>query len=351
MTSLIMTVILASCDSLISSPRTSTTVVTETPVASVITSIVGTQSATLSSAEPETTPTLSITKEASFWENFDSMPPNVSINEYALPSGINPTQNDGLFRFLPTETRIEGEITPSPTPRQTTLEELGYELRTVYTAEGLPYNLQLYRDGRLLFDRVTHVFGVYTFLTEADPIVAFIIEIDTGQERQNYLIQNDAVSLFGGYAIKEYPPVLHQGELLWARTYADRTEVKKSSGQVIFTIPSNWMHHQSFLSWNGHWILEADDNVVVDGEILNEKLGFEKVFNWGLVNDKPTYFFRKGTKIGISHDGQIIPIHYQNVAHNLCCSPAQNNPSMSNNIVHFFGERDGVWYYVEIEFK
>lgn len=63
-----MAVLLASCDSLISSPRTSTTVVTETPVASVITSIVGTQSATLSSAESETTPTLSITKEASFWE-------------------------------------------------------------------------------------------------------------------------------------------------------------------------------------------------------------------------------------------------------------------------------------------
>lgn len=363
MTSLFLAVILTSCNSLISPPSTSPTVVIETAIASVWTAVVETQSAvptitsisllptSLPIKEPESTPILSIAEEETFWENLDSIPPNVSINEYALPPGINPTQDDGLFQFLPAKTRETGEIIPSPTPHQTTLEELGYEIRTVYTAEGLPYDQQLYKDKRLLFDRVTHLLGIYTFLTEEDPIIAFIVEIDTESGRQSYLIQNDVITFYGRYAIHEFAPVLYQGELLWARTYTDHTEVKKSNGDVILTVPSNWMHRPSFFAWNGHWILEAKDTVVVDREIINEQFGFKEVFNWGLVKDKPTYFFRKGARIGLSHDGQLIPIQYQNVAHNLCCSPAQNNPSMVNNVVQFFGERDNIWYYVEIEFK
>jgi len=305
--------------------------------------------ATFPAAKPETNLTLSITEETSFWENTGSMPAHISVTEYALPSDKNPTENDGLFQFVPTQVWTVGKVYTSP--NKTTLEEIGYELRTVYTDGGLPYSQQLYRDGRLLFDHVTHVSDIYTFRTDAAPITAFIVEVELGTE--NYLIQNDAINNWGEYAIATSDPILYRGELLWARTFSDHIEIKKSNRDAIFAFTTTWLpnHHPRFSGWNGHWILEANSSVIEDGEILNQKSGFQEVFNWSLIKDKPAYFFRKGSTIGLSYNGKILPMNYQNVAHDLCCGPAQNNPSMGDDTVHFFGERDGIWYYVVMKFK
>jgi hypothetical protein len=306
---------------------------------------------TLPATKPEITLTPSNTEEASFWENVGSMPPNISITEYALPPEKNPNENDGLFQFVPTQAWIVRKTDISPIPRKTTLEEIGYELRTVYTDEGLPYSQQLYRDGRLLFDRVTHVSDIYTIPTGSAQIIAFIVEVDLGNE--NFIIQDDAINVLGKYAIDTSAPIVYKGELLWVRTYSDRIEINKSNGDMVFTITTPWLPNQrpKFRVWNGHWILQVDNSIIQDGEVLNLKLGFQEMFDWGLVKNKPTYFFRKGEKVGISHDGQILGLQYEDVAHGLCCSPGQNNPSLLDDAVHFYGKRDGVWYYVVMKFK
>lgn len=277
-------------------------------------------------------------EETSFWKNAIPMPSNISITEYALPPEA---ENRVLSHFVPEEARPVWKADTFPTPHKTTLKELGYEIK----------NFQLYRDGRLLFDHVSHVSDIYTFSTDSDPITALIVEIALGSE--NYLIQNDVISVWGGYARYNSAPILYKGELLWARTNSGKLEIKKSNGDIIFTftvpLPDN--HYPSFRVWDGHWVLNVENFVIQDGEILNKKLGFEEMFNWGLVKDKPTYFFRKGSKVGISHDGQILPIRYDDVKHGLCCEPAMDNPSMDNNGMRFFGKRDGVWYYVVVKFE
>ncbi|CAG0989952.1 hypothetical protein ANAEL_02237 [Anaerolineales bacterium] len=283
-------------------------------------------------------------EETKFWENAIPIPSNISVTEYPLPSGTNPNESDGLFQSIPKQ--AWPIYISTPTPHKTTLRELGYELREPPTAKGLP---QLYRDGRILFDHVTHVSDIYRYKTDSGSITAFIVEIELGNK--NYVIQNDAINALGEYAINTSAPVLSQGELLWARTYSDRVEVKKSNGDVSFAFTIPWVSYPRFRAWDGHWILEVRNFVIQDGEILNKKLGYQEIFNWGLVKDKPTYFFRKDSKVGISHDGQILPLQYQDVAHGLCCGPAQNNPSMLNDAIHFFGKRDGNWYYVVVKFK
>jgi hypothetical protein len=271
------------------------------------------------------------------------MPSNISVTEYALPPEA---ENKVLWHFVPEEA-LSGQAvntTTSPTPHKTTLKELGYEIN----------NMQLYRDGRLLFDLVTHVSDIYTVSTDSDPVTAFIVEVDLG--RESYLIQNDAISVWG-YSVQDPPlaPVLYQGELLWLKASKDSlVQVLKSNQEVVFSFtPYNEPVYSvsRFKAWNSHWILVAGDFLIQDGEILNKKLGFEEVFNWSLVKDKPTYFFRKGSRVGISHDGQILPIRYDNVEHGLCCEPALDNPSMGNDSISFFGKRDGVWYYVVVKFE
>lgn len=340
-------VLFSSCNSSVTTPQPVWTkamaVVTFTVAAPLPTAFLTTN--------PETTLMLSMTEEASFWENTGSLPSDISITEYALPPEKNPTENDGLFRFVPTQVWTVGKGNIPPTPNKTTLEDIGYELRTVYTDGGLPYNQQLYRNGRLLLDHVTHVSDIYTVKTYSTPIIAFIVEVDLSNE--NFLIQNDTINVWGEYAIDTSAPILYKGELLWARTYSDRIEIKKSNGDIVFTLTTPWIsnHRPKFRAWNSHWILESNGSVIQDGEILNQKLEFQEIFNWSLIKDKPTYFFRKGSRIGLSYDGKILPLNYQNVAHDLCCGPGQNNPSTGDDAVHFFGERDGVWYYVVMEFR
>jgi hypothetical protein len=106
-----------------------------------------------------------------------------------------------------------------------------------------------------------------------------------------------------------------------------------------------------FTTWNGHWILSARDFLIQDGEIVNKKLGMVEIFNWGIVKEKPVYLFHKGPRIGISYDGKILPLAYQDVAHYKCCEFEVNNPSIDHNSIHFFGERNGTWYYVVVEIK
>lgn len=106
-----------------------------------------------------------------------------------------------------------------------------------------------------------------------------------------------------------------------------------------------------FTSWNDHWVWEARDFLIQDGEILNEKFGFQEIFAWRLVDGYPAYLFRKDGRVGFSYAGKILPLEYQNVAHYLCCGYASSNPRFDENSVRFFAEREGVWYYVVVDFR
>lgn len=299
-------------------------------------------------------------EDAAFWKNTIPMPSNIAVTEYALPSEAqNPPEQDGLFRFIPEEARPVSKSTDD-TSKKKTLQELGYELRKFAADAGTPVSDighdQLFRDGRLLFDHVFQVSEIHSFSTDAGPIDAFVVKVYTEKGPDNFLIQNDAISRpWGDSTIDpELPPILYKGELLWAKVTQDsRVEIKRSNGEVLFTFETYYaasLPRIQFREWNGHWILEVGDFEIEDGEILNTKFGFQEMFNWSLMGDSPIYFFRKGARVGISYGGQILPLQYEEIAHGLCCGPAQNNPDMGSNSLHFFGKRDGIWYYVVVKF-
>ncbi|MGE5617958.1 MAG: hypothetical protein ACM3US_01725 [Sphingomonadaceae bacterium] len=100
-------------------------------------------------------------------------------------------------------------------------------------------------------------------------------------------------------------------------------------------------------SWDGHWVLEVDGEVVVDGESLNQQLGYDEIFGWRLLAGWPLYFFKKGDRIGLSYAGQILPHQYQEVIHYRCCEPAAFNLAGNDTMVWFHALKDGVWHYVE----
>ncbi len=109
--------------------------------------------------------------------------------------------------------------------------------------------------------------------------------------------------------------------------------------------------------YDHHWVVEVAvgtptgmplGGIIVDGELLNVTYGYEEAFGFQTMAGRPFYFFQRNGRVGAVYDGQEIALDYDLVHHYYCCSGAAFNPEPAENMVSFFAERDGVWYYVEI---
>lgn len=123
-----------------------------------------------------------------------------------------------------------------------------------------------------------------------------------------------------------------------------------TKSSVTFAVPMTWTDNpvKGLWSWNGLWVLEVMGRVDVEGQSLNEQLGYDEIFNWQLLNGQPFYFFKKDNRIGVSYAGKVLPYQYDDVIHYRCCEPALFNVGGNEMMVWFHALRDGVWYYVEM---
>lgn len=294
----------------------------------------------ISQTTPEATPTSLDDEEAAFWKNTVAMPPNISVTE---------SDSRSFEDYRSRLTNNEPTLAP-----KNTLEDLGYEWRKTSTNEN--YSSQLYRDGRLLFDSVMDVSPVYTFSTDSGPITAFVVELNT---EEHFLIQNDAIHPWQGLAhvgLEEMrAPILYNGELLWA-IGKPGVSIQKSNREVVMSFSAyetGFGMVSNFRNWNGHWILSVGDFLFQDGESINTKLGFQEIIGWHLIKGKPAYLFRKGASVGVSYNGQILPLRYDNVTNSrFIGSESQvDNLWVGDDFISFHVNRDGVWKYVLLEFK
>jgi len=125
--------------------------------------------------------------------------------------------------------------------------------------------------------------------------------------------------------------------------------------QVIFTMAIPQFDPgggpvRDFWSWDGHWVLEVENIVIVDGEIQNQSLGYTEMFNWHLVDSHPFYFFRQKDTFGVVYDGKTLPKQYDQLIHGfLCCDPGVYSIRSASIGAQFYAQRDGVWWFVVIE--
>jgi hypothetical protein len=121
-------------------------------------------------------------------------------------------------------------------------------------------------------------------------------------------------------------------------------------------LPSPALPLQALYTYNGHWALELllsepevwAGRVYVDGTLANDSLGYDEAFGFQLLGGKPFYFFVREGRIGFSYDGEEADLGYRQVIHYRCCSESVLNPLQAEDMVAFFAERDGQWYYVEL---
>ena len=104
---------------------------------------------------------------------------------------------------------------------------------------------------------------------------------------------------------------------------------------------------RGFSTWDDHWVLEVDDHLIVDGEDLEEAMGWDAVFGYYVIGGQPFHFFEQDGKVRISYAGQTLPFVYDEVVHNMCCEAAIHNVEAHEDVLWFHALRDGTWYFVE----
>jgi WD40 repeat protein len=108
-----------------------------------------------------------------------------------------------------------------------------------------------------------------------------------------------------------------------------------------------YMPLRSFTAWDGHWVLEADDHLIMDGQDLGETLDYEAAFGFSLIQGQPFYFFEQEDKVRMSYGGRTLPFVYDQVFHNQCCERAIHNVETLGDVVLFHALWNGTWHLVE----
>jgi hypothetical protein len=108
-----------------------------------------------------------------------------------------------------------------------------------------------------------------------------------------------------------------------------------------------YMPLRSFTAWDGHWALEVDDHLIVDGEDVGQALGYNAAFGFHLIQGQPFYFFQQDGQVRISFGGKTLPNVYDQVFHNQCCEAAMHNALAMGDAVLFHALWNGTWYFVE----
>ena len=121
-------------------------------------------------------------------------------------------------------------------------------------------------------------------------------------------------------------------------------------------LPSPVLPLQGLWTYDGHWALEilfADQDtwagqVFIDGELVNERQGYDEAFGLQLIAGRPFYFFNRDGQLGYAYGGQEILLDYDQIPHYNCCGESSLNPLQAEQMVAFFGVQDDNWYYVEL---
>ena len=288
-----------------------------------------------------------------FWDTQRQPAAGMPLTETRLAAlaGDSPANNFQFAGYVPRELWLRG-MPSKPTlignplaNANQVLARFGYELRQTSTMEAGPY--ELYQDGKRIRGQIL-TWQAPTLSASGGDFALSFVSIN-GQE----VLRSGGLEQWK----KEYggPEVSFRflGEdllgLFWNSQYSSIDVLKEN--QILYRFGTLFGANsglETFQIWQNHWLLEVRGFLIQDGVMLNDQLGYEEIFDWQLLNGKPFYFFRKVPRVGISYDGQVQPVYYDDVAHYLCCGFAGMNPFNNGAMISFFAQRDGVWYFVQM---
>jgi hypothetical protein len=286
--------------------------------------------------------------------------PALVVDEYAIVAAE--VDGPGHFEFADRLgeqilARIEGLRTHAAGQElaraNAALAPFGYRLETRFDAEWDRTFYDLYREGGAepMLAGLSQVWPVsvnasgteFVFAAENAPsVLPLYLLVQTGSvepweaDQSAYLPPAYVGDALARVTFTGFPTLTYQVELNHQSVY---------SGTAVAM--GAYMPLRSFTAWDGHWALEVDDHLIVDGQDVGQGRGYDAVFGFSLIRGQPFYFFEQDGKVRISYGGRTLPNVYDRVFHNQCCEAAMHNVQTLSDVVLFHALWDGTWYFVE----
>ena len=129
------------------------------------------------------------------------------------------------------------------------------------------YSFRLFRDGDLLLDGITHFWSVTVRSDGSDFVLQ--VEVNNGQI---LLVRSGQIQEWRADKHFYVSPVFAGNQLVTLEESYGKVVVMED-GTRVFSMPAvigvgNPV--KGLTAWDGHWVLEVDGNVIVDGARLNE---------------------------------------------------------------------------------
>jgi hypothetical protein len=227
------------------------------------------------------------------------------------------------------------------------IAKYGYELKVVPNKDCPEcINYELFQGNKQIMANIFKV-GTPTVNTRGDDFALWL-----SYDRGEMVLRNNGLQSWEPGNHGYLGPVFVGNDLVQIEGGSGETATVKRGSQAVYTTlgvgPRADNPNKGLWSWDGHWVLEVEGKVLIDGKSLNEERGYDEIFNWRLLNGQPFYFFKKGNSIGISYAGKVLEQKYDDVVHYKCCETSMYNPTNYETLVQIHALRDGTWYYVEL---
>jgi hypothetical protein len=300
------------------------------------------------------------TEDEVFWQSVGLLPASWEVEE--IPIFENPEDSDQVYeRYtkLPMDLKswpfpvvLDQKATSTPeegllVEPNAILEKFGYRIMDISPSDRGPF--AVYHQDQLVLDNISEFKPVLLNKSGTD----FILSV-TVKGWGYYLIQNGTVQYIDpGTTQRETSPVFFNDQavaVFWVPGGGQQLQLK-SGEKVLYafaTIFTTNTQLKVFQVWDEDWYMQIGDTLIRNGENLNASLGYEAIFNLRRFDDKIFYFFRKGPRVGISFDGKVLPLYYDEIQHLGCCGYGILNPRSSGNKIGFLALRDGMWYFVKL---
>jgi len=236
------------------------------------------------------------------------------------------------------------------------LAPFGYQLEAHFDEEWHATLYDLYREGEVepMLSNLWHAWPISVNASGTD----FLLPAENAPNAQpSYLlIRPDEVQdwnavtrnlLRPGFVGDQFAQVV----TLFGEQGPEFTYEVQLDGQAVYTstaqIEGAYEPLRSFSTWDDHWALQVNDQVILDSQDLSATHGYDAVFGFHILHGQPFYFFEEEGLIHISYAGETLPFVYHEVVHHQCCEAGVFNVEAHPDVLWFHARIDDTWYFVE----
>jgi hypothetical protein len=233
------------------------------------------------------------------------------------------------------------------------LAPFGYRLEAKLDAEWNQTFYDLFREGEAepLLAGLSHLWPISVNASSTD----FLLPVENAPNATPLYLQVQAGSVEPwGAELSNWLAPAYVGDALARVTYTGFPTITyqvELGDRPVYTgtavAMGAYMPLISFAAWDGHWVLEVDDHLIMDGQDLGQALGYDAAFGFHLIGGQPFYFFAQDGQIRISFGARTLPNVYDMVFHNQCCEASMHNVQALGDSVLFHALWNGTWYFVE----